>query len=107
MATSKAQGTQTAIVGTEHTLLTTTDAGSYVLLVDTNNMVLLDKLTLRIKTRASSGGVTRLAYSALYANVQGEPIKISIPVASVREFIATLEQTAGTARNFDFEITEL
>lgn len=107
MATSKSDGSQTAVIDTEHTLSTITDAGSYVLAVDTVNMVLGDKLTLRISTKVRSTGTTRLAYSASYGQNQSEPVKLSIPVASVHEFIATLEQTDGTGRTYNWEITEL
>ena len=107
MATSKANGSQTAIISTEHTLSTVTDAGSYVLGVDLSNMALGDKLTLRIETKIRSVGTTRTTYIANYANVQGTLNALSIPIASPHEFVATLEQTAGTGRAFNWEITEL
>lgn len=107
MATSKADGSQTAVIDTEHTLSTVTDAGSYVLGVDVSNMVLGDKLTLRIKTKVRSSGTTRTTYIANYAHVQSTLNVLSIPVASPHEFVATLEQTAGTGRAFNWEITEL
>ncbi len=53
MATSESSGDQTAVVTTEHTLDTITDAGTYVLYVDTSNMVLIDELELRVKTKES------------------------------------------------------
>ena len=101
MATSKANGSQTAVISTEHTLSTITDAGSYVLGVDLSNMVLGDKLTLRIKTKVRSVGTTRTTYTANYANVQSILNTLSIPIASPNEFVATLEQTAGTGRAFN------
>jgi len=107
MATSKANGSQTAIISTEHTLSTVTDAGSYVLGVDLSNLALGDKLTLRIKTKIRSVGTTRLTYIATYVNVQSIENTLSIPIASPNEFVATLEQTAGTGRVFNWEITEL
>lgn len=107
MATSKANGSQTAIISTEHTLDTITDAGSYVLGVDVSNMALGDKLTLRIKTKIRSVGTTRTTYVANYVNVQSILNVLSIPIASPHEFVATLEQTAGTGRVFNWEITEL
>jgi hypothetical protein len=107
MATSKSDGAQTAVIDTEHTLSTITDAGSYVLGVDVSNMVLGDKLTLRIKTKIRSVGTTRTTYTANYAHVQSTLNTLSIPIASPHEFIATLEQTGGTGRTFNWEITEL
>jgi len=107
MATSKADGSQTAIISTEHTLATVTDAGSYVLGVDVSNMALGDKLTLRINTKVRSVGTTRTTYIANYSNVQSTLNTLSIPIASPHEFVATLEQTAGTGRVYNWEITEL
>lgn len=107
MATSKANGSQSATISTEHTLQTIADAGSYVLQVDCNAMALGDKLTLRAKLKVRPTGVTRLAYEAHYAHVQGEPVKISVPVASINELVFTLEQTAGTGRAFPWEIVQL
>lgn len=107
MATSNIDGSQTAVISTEHTLATITTSGSFVLGVDANNMALGDKLTLRVKLKVRSTGTTRLAYEASYANVQAEPVILSIPVASTNEIVFTLEQTAGTGRAFPWEIWEL
>ena len=107
MATSKDGGSQTAVISTEHTLSTITDAGSYVLGVDVSNMALGDKLTLRINTKIRSVGTTRTTYIASYAHVQSTLNTLSIPIASPHEFVATLEQTAGTGRAYNWEVTEL
>jgi hypothetical protein len=107
MATSVTDGEQTAVIDTEHTLTTQTTDDTYVLLVDTNAMVLGDKLTLRAKVKVRSTGTTRLAYTAEYSHVQGEPVKISIPVPTVQEVVFTLEQTAGTGRAFPWEVVSL
>lgn len=107
MATSKANGSQTAVISTEHTLSTVTDAGSYVLGVDLSNMADGDELTLRIKTKIRSVGTTRLTYEAYYINNQSIENTLSIPIASPHEFVATLEQTAGTGRVYNWEVTEL
>jgi len=107
MTTSKADGSQTAVISTEHTLATITDAGSYVLGVDVSNLALGDKLTLRIKTKVRSAGTTRTTYIANYANLQSTLNILSIPIASPHEFVATLEQTAGTGRAYNWEVTEL
>ena len=107
MATSIADGSQTAVISTEHTLATITAAGSYVLGVDVSNMALGDKLTLRIKTKVRRVGTTRTTYIANYAHIQSTLNVLSIPIASPNEFVATLEQTAGTGRSYNWEITGL
>ncbi len=107
MATSVNDGSQTAVINTPATLDTITAAGSYVLMVDTNAMVLGDFLTLTVETKVRSVGTTRLAYTASYAHVQGEKVKLSIPVASPNEIKFVLEQTAGTGRAYPWEIVSL
>ena len=105
--TSVGSGTQTATLDTEHTLDTETDAGVYVLVIDTSNMAAGDITILRIKTKDKSGGTSRLAYSATYANIQGEPHKYSVPVPIDTEIVCTLEQTDGTGRNYDWNLLKL
>jgi len=107
MATSEASGTQVAVITTEHTLATIATDGTFVLYVDTNAMVLGDELELRAKTKVTSGGTTREFLIATYAHVQGQPIKASIPVASINECVFTLKQTTGTGRSFDWEVIKL
>lgn len=107
MASSKASGDQTAVVTTEHTLTTITDAGTYVLYVDTANMVLIDEVELRAKVKVKSDGTTREFLLETYTHVQGQPVKASIPVASINEVVFTLKQTAGTARTFKWEVVQL
>ena len=103
-----ASGTQTAVLTTEHSLHTSTLARTFVLSVDTVNMVNGDALTLRIKTRTLSGGTNRVAYVVNYAQVQGDPIKLSIPLPSAFSVEFTLQQTTGAAgRDFDWAVLSL
>ena len=107
MATSNSNGSQTAVISTEHTLATITTSGTFVIGVDANAMALSDKLTLRVKCKVRSTGTTRLAYEATFAHVQNEKVIFSIPAVSTNEVVFTLEQTAGTGRAFPWEIWEL
>ena len=102
--TSVGSGTQTATLDTEHTLDTETGAGVYVLVVDMANLANGDIVILRIKTKYATGGTSRLAYSAVYANIQAEPNKYSVPVPVDTEIICTLEQTDGTGRDFPWNL---
>jgi hypothetical protein len=105
--TSKAEGSQTATVTTEHTLSTITDPGVYQLSVDCNAMALGDELELRAKLKVRSTGTTRQLYLGSYAHVQGDPVKVSIPVSAVSEVVFTLKQTVGTGRTFPWEVIQL
>lgn len=107
MATSQAEGSQTATINTEHTLSTITTAGTYVLTVDTNAMADGDELELRGKLKVRSTGTTRLAYLGTYINAQSDLVKLSIPIPTVSEVVFTLKQTAGTGRAFPWEIVKL
>lgn len=102
MPTLEASGTQTATVTTEHTLATDASNKTFVLGVDTNEMVAGDVLELRIYTKVLTGGTSRLAYYAAYSNIQGAPNKYSPPIVSMYEIIVTLEQAEGTSRDFQW-----
>jgi hypothetical protein len=104
MPTTESSGTQSATVGTEHSLATITTSRVLVLTVDAVNMANGDALELRVKTRVLSGGTNRLAYMASYANVQADPVKISVPVVSMHSCEFTLKQTAGTGRGYDWSV---
>ena len=99
--------TQTAIVDTEHTLDTETIAGVYVLIVDMNNLADGDVVILRIKTKNQTGSTSRLAYEATFSNAQAEINKYSPAIPVDIEIICTLEQTDGTARDFDWNLLKM
>lgn len=96
--------TQTAVISTEHELVSDTSLGVFILIVDTSNMVLGDIVTLRIKTKCIATGSSELAYTATFAHLQNTNNKFSVPVPSVVEIVCTLEQTDGTARDFDWNL---
>ncbi len=102
--TEVASGTQAATIGTEHTLSTQTGAGVYTLVVDLADLAAGDIVTLRLKTKVLSGGASRLAFVAEYAHAQAAPAAVSVPVPVAHEITATLEQTAGTGRSFDWSL---
>lgn len=107
MPTSVASGNQTAVVSTEHTLATDTTGRSYVLVVDLANLAMGDVVELRLYTKCRSGGTERLAYLRSYAHTQGEPIKYSVPVPADISCKATLTQTAGSARQFEWSLLSI
>lgn len=101
-----ATGTQTAVINTEHTLATITDAGVYVLWVDLHNMAGGDTAEIRRKTKVLTGSTARTrkmdtfsgAQSADAANYESDPVTSKWSVAF------TLKQTAGTGRAYDWSI---
>ena len=109
--TIEGSGTQAASIGTEHTLLTDSDAKVFILIVDTANMALGDTLILRIKIKTLSGSTVKEVYTAVFTHAQtDEEIKVSIPVPSpghASGFVATLQQTDGTGRSYDWSVVSV
>jgi hypothetical protein len=115
----KAHGTQSATVGTEHTLDTESAAGIFTVTVDLTNMVSGDTVIIRAYEKALTGGTDKLLYtSPMYQGVQGdaaapgskavgEVLVQSDPVVSAFECVFTLHQVAGTSRNFDWRVDQL
>lgn len=107
MPSSLFNGTQTAVVSTEHTLATDTTGQTYVFVVDCANLAMGDTVELRVYTKCLSGGTERLAYLRSYSNTQGEPIKYSVPVPADISCKVTLKQTAGSARQFPWSLLQI
>lgn len=109
MPSVNTSGTQAATVGTEHTLATVTTAGTYVLVVDANPLASGDTLELRIYDKVLGTSTSRVAYKGTFQDAQDadDKVKLSIPVPATHEYKATLKQTAGTGRSFDWEIRAL
>lgn len=107
MPSVNTSGTQTATLATEHTLATVTTPGTYVLAVDARNLAMGDVLELRLYAKVLSTSTAGVAYQVAYAQVQGEPVKLSVPIPITHYVQATLKQTAGTGRSFDWELISL
>ena len=108
MPTVLLSGTQTAILATEHYLVSESGTnGTFVLLVDTGLMDLNDRVELRILTRAHATRPSRTAYQAAYANEQSSPMKYSVPVPSAYNITVTLLQSSTSARSFDWSLMKV
>jgi hypothetical protein len=107
-----ASGTQTATVTTEHFLSSPNVAGIFTLHVDTNAMAAGDVLELRVYQIVLTGGTTRVAYFARYADAQpaDDQIKLSVPIANeltdTNSLRFSLKQTFGTGRNFPWKVLQ-
>ena len=107
MAVQHSKNVQTAIVGTEITIATITDDGSYTITFNGVNMVGGDKVTYRVYKQTEDAGTYELYQSGSYAHNQSANNRISLPVPSTIGCRFTLEQTAGTARDFPWLIEQL
>lgn len=100
----EASGTQTAVIGTEHTLVTITTPGFYELHVDTAAMLAGDTVELRLKEKILSGGTSRVLAKTTVTGAAAEPeIKVLGPYGFDQETLATLKQTAGIGRAFPWK----
>lgn len=103
--TNITSGTQTATIGTEHTLSTQTTADVFVLTVNLTNMASGDTLELRAKTKVLTGGSAVLAeIETLTGDQTEEVVWIEVPSEWSCEF--TLKQTAGTGRSYEWSIAK-
>lgn len=108
--TAQSTGTQTATIGTEHTLLDVAIAGTFTLHVDATNLAAGDVLELRVYQIVLTGGTRQVAYYQAYVDVQptDDRIKISIPISNeltdAGSLRFTLKQTAGTGRAFPWKV---
>lgn len=104
-----ASGTQTAVIGTEHSLATATVPGLFRLHVDLSNMAANDVLELRANQIVLTGGTKRLAFFQQYYGVQS-PIVEAIAedlwneLADASSLEWTLKQTFGTGRDFAWKV---
>lgn len=105
----KASNTQTAVINTEHVLLTTGDDGTYQFFVDVNAMTATDVLELRIKTSVLVAGTIRGCYKQTLRGAQNVDglIFVSVPISTDLGADFTLKQTAGTGRNFPWKVLSI
>jgi len=102
-------GTQTATIGTEHTLKADSVPAAYELHVDTNAMAGGDTLELRLKENVLSGGTVRSAvfFTRSGAAAEAAPNGFIVclgPFFFDQGVTATLKQTAGTGRAYPWKL---
>jgi hypothetical protein len=108
--TALTTGTQTATVGTEHTLYDSTAAGVLAGYVDLVNMVAGDVLELRWYLMLLTAGTRRGAFYQNFIDAQPADglIAISVPIATELADSGalrfTLKQTQGVSRNFPYKV---
>ncbi len=105
-------GTQTATIGTEHTLKdeTANEGAVYDASIDLGNMVSGDTVEIRVYAKLLTGGTLRRVYYEKYVGAQDDepnrksPIVYVLAMTVMKEWKLTLKQTAGTGRAFDWTI---
>jgi hypothetical protein len=108
--TAQSTGTQTATIGTEHTLLDVAVAGTFTLHVDKTNMASGDFLELRVYQIVLTGGTRHVVYKTTYIDAQpaDDMIAISVPISNeltdAGSLRFTLKQTLGTGRAYAWKV---
>lgn len=106
--TSSANGSQTAVISTEHVLATDTTNATFYFEVDVVNLVNGDILELRIYTMTLSGGTLRVAWKSTYGPIPPiNDIIASPPQPSDQSYRCSLKQTAGTGRIFPWKLIRI
>lgn len=103
----ESSGTQTAVIGTEHTLASPTTAKTRQLVVDLTNLANGDTVELRVQRKVLSTGTVRTWQTAVFSHAQASPVVLSVPCPSPHGATFTLRQTAGTARSYDWSVETL
>jgi hypothetical protein len=106
MASVEGSGTQLAVITTEHTLATSALFRAFTLHVDLLNMQAGDTVELRMYIKVLSGGASSVVFKGTFSDVPSVDalIAASTPIMSPHEVKATLKQTAGTGRNFPWQL---
>jgi hypothetical protein len=104
---AESSGTQTAVIGTEHSLAAPSTNKTRVLRVDLGAMIAGDTVELRIKTAVLAAGTVRDQYYLTYTNAVGVAIVESVPISSDVGATFTLKQTTGVGRAFPWKVLTL
>lgn len=97
-------GTQTATIGTEHSLSTSTTNATFAFEVDMTALATSEVVELRVKGITLTGGATGLMWKGTYSaplicvRVQSPPVPSDISIT------VTLKQVAGTGRSFPWKL---
>ncbi len=105
---SIATGTQTCVIGTEHTLNAPTGGKTYVLYLDLTALVALDLIEIRIYNKTlSSSALSALDIPTVVAGPPAGAAFMSIPIPSVHGCSFTIKQVAGTGRAVPWTVATL
>lgn len=103
----ESSGTQTAVIGTEHTLSAPSAAKTRVLLVDVSALAAGEVLWLRFYGPVLSGGAPQSIIQQTFTGVLADPHTQSPPILLPQGGTITLQQTTGTGRSFPWAVSTL
>lgn len=101
--TEESGGTQTAVIGTEHTLATYTTAGNRVLIADISALAVTEVVEFRIYVKVRTASTSKVYSIVSFAGPRGnDPVVVSVPIPYVFGGSVTLKQTTGTGRAIEW-----
>lgn len=107
MVTLSSNGTQTAVIGTEHTLYNPTTSKFFTGYIDLTNMASGDTVEVRVFVIAKTAGSYIRYWLGTYSGAQSNPLLYIPSLPSDIGWKLTLKQTAGTGRTYDWRIYEI
>lgn len=106
MPTVSSNGSQTASIGTEHTLYNPTTNKWFSGWIDLTNMASGDITEIRISVIAKTAGSYILYWLETKSGAQTNPLLFLPALPSDIGYKLTLKQTAGTGRVYDWKVYE-
>lgn len=106
MPTLSSSGSQSAVIGTEHTLYNPTTNKWFTAYVDTANMVSGDTTIITVYVLVITAGTYRIYFQNTYSGAQTFPLVYIAPLPSDVGWKLTLKQTTGTGRTYDWRVYE-
>lgn len=101
-------GSQTATIGTEHTLTTDTTNATYSFQVRCNNMALGDVVELRLYTMTLAAGTLEVVWkTTIGPSLPAAIVATAPPQPSNQSLRATLKQVSGTGRVWDWKLLRM
>jgi hypothetical protein len=105
--TQEASGSQTATIGTEHTLATIVTQKTFIAYVDCNGLAASEYVELKVKRDARSADATRTLHTRVVSWLEAAMtpiIKLPADSGGGGEYVVTLRQLNGTGRAFPWAI---
>lgn len=105
--TQETSGSQTATVGTEHTLATIATAKTFVAYVDCSALAAGEYVELKVRRDVRSADATRTMHTRIVSWLEAAMtpiIKLPADSGGGGEYVVTLRQLTGTSRAFPWAI---
>jgi hypothetical protein len=84
-----------------------TTSGTYVLMLDLNNMAAGDVIEITTYAKATTAGTERLLDRVSFVNAQGQPIFQSVPIINPFQLTFKIKQPVGLGKSVSYTILTL